>query len=49
MFGAISILAALYQKRGAAKAADKSGADIRIGPVRELPLPRRPAQWSNSR
>jgi crotonobetainyl-CoA:carnitine CoA-transferase CaiB-like acyl-CoA transferase len=35
MFGAISILAALYQKRGAAKetkkAADKSGADIRIG------------------
>ena len=35
MFGAISILAALYQKRGAAKetkkAADKGGADIRIG------------------
>src|SRR3984885_7810406 len=29
MFGAISILAALYQKRGAAKAADKGGADIR--------------------
>jgi len=32
MFGAISILAALYQKRGgAAKTADKGGADIRIG------------------
>jgi crotonobetainyl-CoA:carnitine CoA-transferase CaiB-like acyl-CoA transferase len=35
MFGAISILAALYQKRGGAKemkkAADKGGADIRIG------------------
>ncbi|HTB00356.1 MAG TPA: CoA transferase [Bradyrhizobium sp.] len=30
MFGVISILAALYQKRGA-KAADKTGADIRIG------------------
>ena len=30
MFGVISILAALYQKRGA-KAADKAGADIRIG------------------
>jgi len=34
MFGAIAILAALYQKRGAAKEADKGtdkGADIRIG------------------
>src|SRR5512140_264521 len=30
MFGAISILAALYQKRGGAKGAD-NGADIRIG------------------
>ena len=31
MFGAISILAALYQKRGGAKGADKGGVDIRIG------------------
>jgi crotonobetainyl-CoA:carnitine CoA-transferase CaiB-like acyl-CoA transferase len=34
MFGAIAILAALYQKRGSAKGADKradKGADIRIG------------------
>ena len=31
MFGVISILAALYQKRGGAKSADKGGADIRIG------------------
>ena len=31
MFGAISILAALYQKRGAAEATDRGGADIRIG------------------
>jgi crotonobetainyl-CoA:carnitine CoA-transferase CaiB-like acyl-CoA transferase len=31
MFGAISILAALYQKRGGAKVADRGGADIRIG------------------
>ncbi len=37
MFGAISILAALYQ-RGGEKAAQK-GADIRIGPVRKLPVP----------
>jgi crotonobetainyl-CoA:carnitine CoA-transferase CaiB-like acyl-CoA transferase len=31
MFGVISILAALYQKRGARGGADKGGADIRIG------------------
>jgi crotonobetainyl-CoA:carnitine CoA-transferase CaiB-like acyl-CoA transferase len=31
MFGVISILAALYQKRGAKGGADKGGTDIRIG------------------
>jgi crotonobetainyl-CoA:carnitine CoA-transferase CaiB-like acyl-CoA transferase len=31
MFGAIAILAALYQKRGGAKDSAKDGADIRIG------------------
>jgi len=31
MFGAIAILAALYQKRGKTRMAIKEGADIRIG------------------